>query len=230
MEGERRVQIIVAVIAAFLLAFAYGVGYYVGKGAGIEEEKQICEVQKRQLIKTLSRITPVSRPEPVEEKVVENSQEENENLETNSSEQVQSENQQKEPRNATEIKAEISQEVATEKNVENNTESESSPVKFEEQKNKSVSQEILQKKEPQEKQAEVEEKKFYLQVGVFREKTNALKLAQELSRKGFPAKTIFEKKYTRVIVGYFDSARQARIVQKELRSAGFDSVIKWRKN
>ncbi len=232
MEGERRVQIIIAVIAAVLLAFAYGVGYYVGKGTGIEEEKKVCELQKRQLIKTLSRITPVSRPEPVEEKVVGAPSKENQpqkpeaktSLEKTSapvekpSEQQPSEKgktgsekkvpEEKVQAGKKEVVTAVAEKVATEKKSE---------------KKKTVNEvSSVKKRAP--------ETRYYLQVGVFRNKVNAVKLAQKLNEKGFQTKTVFEKGYVKVIVGYFDSLHQARVVQKELHSAGFDSVLKWRKN
>jgi len=234
MEGDRRVQIIIAVVAAVLLAFAYGVGYYVGKGSGIEEEKKICEIQKRQLIKTLSRITPVSRPEPVEEKVVgtqpQTSQKEVSSKEvTKTLEQKVSQQEvpKKEVANPQEKTAE--KEVKTVKNGQEEKADTVSVVKKGESVVKPKTQEVAEKT-PQVKEKPSNGKKYYLQLGIFRNEANAVKLAEELNKKGFQSKTVFGKRYVKVIVGYFDSLHQARVVQKELRSAGFDSVLKWRRN
>lgn len=229
MEGERRVQVIIAVITAVLLAFAYGVGYYVGKGSGIEEEKKVCEIQKRQLIKTLSRITPVSRPEPVEEKVVgqpETSQKEA------SSEKGTETVEQKATQQEVPKKEEVKPQEKSAETVENKQEKKTETVLATE---KIVKESKLKTQEVAKKMSQVKEKtsntkKYYLQVGVFKNKANAIKLAKELNEKGFQSKTIFESRYVKVIVGYFDSLHQARVIQKELRSAGFDSVLKWRKN
>ncbi len=243
MEGERRVQIIIAVIAAVLLAFAYGVGYYVGKGTGIEEEKKVCEIQKRQLIKTLSRITPVSRPEPVEEKVVgapplkkEKKQEVSTSTAVASKEnngkaqkETVSENQKVKTEEKTQQEVVASKE-AVKKEQQVKTEKPVIPVveskvqKTEPVKKTAVSESVVSKQERK------PGKRYYLQVGIFRNKVNAVKLAQELNSKGFQSKTVFGKRYVKVIVGYYDSLHQARVVQRELRSAGFDSVLKWRKN
>ncbi len=223
MEGDRRVQILVAVIAAVLLTFAYGVGYYVGKSSGMEEEKKICEVEKRQLIKTLSSMTPVSRPEPVEEKIVgapaQSSPVKNlpETLQKSDKKVKSSET-----------------ESAPEKTV--TSESQKTATKPE-SKVPVVQQAVKSEKVSPEKPSLVkstqtvsEEKRvYYLQIGVFKSKANAVKLAQELMRKGFQAKTLFERGYAKVIVGYFNSSHQAKVIQKELRSAGFNSILRWRK-
>jgi len=241
MEGERRVQIVIAVIAAVLLAFAYGVGYYVGKGTGIEEEKKICEVQKRQLIKTLSRITPVSRPEPVEEKVVGTPpQEEGKKPELPTATAVVSKKKEVKE-GAVSEKKEVKPGEKTKPQVVVSKEAvKSQPQAKVEKSTPPVAVNSVQKTETVNNPAKPEGaqfrgenrsgKKYYLQLGIFKNKANAVKLAEELNRKGFQAKTVFGKRYVKVIVGYFDSLHQARVVQKELRSAGFDSVLKWRKN
>ncbi len=226
MEGDRRVQVLVAVIAAVLLAFSYGVGYYVGKSSGIEEEKKICEVEKRQLIKTLSSMTPVSRPEPVEEKVVgapaqsspvkslpETLQKSDKQVKSSETESAPEKRVTPEGQKAAakpESKVPVVQQV----------------VKSEKASPKKPS--LV--KSAQTVSAEKREKTvYYLQVGVFRSKANAVKLAQELMKKGFQAKTLFERGYAKVVVGNFDSLHQAKVVQRELRSAGFNSILRWRK-
>ena len=224
MEGERRIQILIAVIAALLLTFAYGVGYYVGKSSGIEEEKRICEVEKRQLIKTLSRMTPVSRPEPVEEKVV-----------GAPAQSTPVKNLPEIPQKSDEEVKSSEAETAPEKRV--TPEGQKTAAKPE-SKVPVVQQAVKSEKtsppeEPSSPQAVSVERKektvYYLQVGLFKNRENAVKLTQELLRRGFQAKTLFEKGYAKVIVGYFDSPHQARVVQRELRSAGFNSILRWRK-
>ena len=223
MEGERRVQIVLAVIAGVLLAFAYGVGYYVGKGVGVEEEKKICEVEKRNLIKTLSRIAPVSRPQPVEEKIVGGPAQTDEVKVEETSNQTSEE--------VKEAKAEENRSEA----VKENKQEEQLSLKAEEEERSTSELEGMKNvnSEPQGAldQTTVKERRkvYYLQVGLFKNKENAVKLTQELLNKGFQAKTLFGKKYAKVIVGYFDSPQQAKVVQKELRSAGFNSILRWRR-
>ncbi len=223
MEGERRVQVLIAAIAVVLLTFAYGVGYYVGKSSGIKEEKKICEVEKRQLIKTLSSMTPVSRPEPVEEKVVGAPAQSKELLEN--------------PQKSDEKVKSSETESAPEKRV---TPEDQKVAAKPESKVPVVQQAVKSEKASPEKPSLVKttqtvsaEKKdktvYYLQVGLFKNRENAIKLTQELLKKGFQAKTLFERGYAKVIVGYFDSPHQARVIQRELRSAGFNSILRWRK-
>lgn len=237
MEGDRKIQIIIAIIAGVLLAFAYGVGYYVGKGTGIEEEKRICEIQKKQLIKTLSRITPVSRPQPVEEKVVgapsekETPQKSVETAESETTKEATT------PLNVTspsqpQQRAEAQAEKATSKKpsvAEQSQISKPFPEVTAKAEKKGEAEKRV-KTVSSVKRKESSGKRYYLQVGIFRNKSNAIKLAQRLNEKGFQSKTVFGGKYVKVVVGYFDSLHQARVVQKELRSAGFDSVLKWRGN
>ena len=247
MEGERRVQIIIAVIAGTLLAFAYGVGYYVGKGAGIEEEKKVCEIQKKQIIKTLSRIAPVSRPEPIEEKVVgipprkEEKKQQEKETKASTSTAVASKGNNEAQEETVPVKQEVKIEEKTQQEVVASNEAAKKEQQVKTEKpvipvvESKVQETKLVKKAATSKSAVSKQerkpgKRYYLQVGIFRNKANAVKLAQELNSKGFQSKTVFGKRYVKVIVGYYDSLHQARVVQRELRSAGFDSVLKWRKN
>lgn len=236
MEGDRKIQIIIAIIAGVLLAFAYGVGYYVGKGTGIEEEKRICEIQKKQLIKTLSRITPVSRPQPVEEKVV-GAPSEKETPQKSETAESETTKEATTPLNVTppsqpQQKAEAQAEKAASKKPSVAEQSQISKL-FPEVTAKAEKKGEAEKRVKtvsSVKRKESSGKRYYLQVGIFNNKSNAFKLAQRLNKKGFQTKTVFEKKNIKIIVGYFDSLHQARVVQKELRAAGFDSVLKWRGN
>ncbi len=224
MEGERRIQIIVAFVSAVLLVFSYGVGYYVGKGAGVEEERKICEVQKKQLIKTLSRITPVSRPEPVEEKVVVPPK----NVQT-SKPPAQKEQKKEKPEVTSTNATPVQKKVVKASKVAGESKPEEKPVsvsKVEKVKSPEVASPVKGKKEKA--ASPIHRRVYFLQVGVFKTKSNAVKLAQELNRKGFHSKTVFGKKYVKVIVGDFESLSQARAVQRKLRRMGFDSILKRR--
>ncbi|MEO2083203.1 MAG: SPOR domain-containing protein, partial [Desulfurobacteriaceae bacterium] len=71
-------------------------------------------------------------------------------------------------------------------------------------------------------------KVYYLQVGVFRNRSNAVRFASELKSKGFDAKTEFFDDKTRVVGGDFDSQKEALSVKRDLKRKGFDSILKWR--
>ncbi|RUM87566.1 MAG: hypothetical protein DSZ25_03340, partial [Thermovibrio sp.] len=184
MEGNRRLQIAFIVVSAALFGFAYGVGYYIGKGAGIEEEKKICEMEKKQIVKTLARITPVSRPEPVEETVKSEPPQEN-----NTEVSPKGENQV-----PTEETAEANETASKENNATNATaptqekteekivvKEETKPVEENEKTHQPVQQVVQTKEEVKPKI----EGKYYLQLGIFRNKENAFKLVNRLKEKGF---------------------------------------------
>jgi len=71
---------------------------------------------------------------------------------------------------------------------------------------------------------------FYLQVGVFRNATNASKLAEKLREGGYEATVVptASGKYSKVIVGYFSSKEEALKVKEELKSEGYNSILKRR--
>ena len=71
---------------------------------------------------------------------------------------------------------------------------------------------------------------FYLQVGVFRNATNASKLAEKLREEGYEATVVptASGKYSKVIVGYFSSKEEALKVKEELKSEGYNSILKRR--
>ena len=229
MEGNRRLQIAFIVVSAALFGFAYGVGYYIGKGAGIEEEKKICEMEKKQIVKTLARITPVSRPEPVEETVKSEIPQEN-----NTEVSPKGENQV-----PTEETAEANETASKENNATNTTaptqekteeksvvKEETKPLEKNEKTHQQPVQQVSQKKEEVKPKIEG---KYYLQLGVFRNKENAFKLVNRLKEKGFDAKTVYGKRYVKVIVGYFETKKEAMKVKRELRSLGIDSILRRRR-
>jgi cell division protein FtsN len=232
MEKDRKFLLLISSTAVVIFAFSYAVGYFVGKQAGIKEERAKCEIEKKQIVKTLARITPVSRPQPeIEEKVVGGapSFEEKEKVEesslatTQKSQQEKNstsqESSQKEKTASVELPEKRAKKVetvkATEPKAEEKTPSEKrEPIKLS-------------------KESEVKEKSgkvYYLQVGVFKSKANAVKLTQKLKEKGFDAKTELSKGYAKVVIGYFKSLQEAMAVRKELKDAGFDSIVRWRKN
>jgi cell division protein FtsN len=72
MEKDRKFLALISAAAVAIFIFSYAVGYFMGKQSGIEEERAKCEVEKKQIVKTLAKIAPVSRPQPeIEEKVIE---------------------------------------------------------------------------------------------------------------------------------------------------------------
>jgi cell division protein FtsN len=226
MDGDRKFQVIFVVVSALLFGFAYGIGYYVGKGKGIEEEKKICEIEKKQIVKTLSRIAPVSRPEPIEEKVV------GEKTEV----EAESENKSEVASNGTgsngtgEEITQVAQVTSNQTEVEKTEEIAEEKVKNRESEEKT--EEVKSKEEKIEKEREVKQNqsgKYYLQVGVFRNKENALKLAERLQKLGFKPKTIYTSRYVKVAVGYFQTKREALKTKKELSSHGISAILKRRK-
>ncbi len=211
MEGDRKLNLILAAIAVVVVIFSYGVGYYIGKQAGKKEEKQICEVEKKRLLKALLKVNPVSRPQPqVENKVVGEEKEK-----VTKEEKPEAKESEKNSESLTNATAETAEENAT--SGENVTEksAESSNTTQEEEATPSTN-EVVPKKV------------YYLQVGVFRNRSNAVRFASELKAKGFDAKTEFFDDRTRVVVGYFDSQEEALSVKRELKRKGFDSILKWR--
>jgi cell division protein FtsN len=75
----------------------------------------------------------------------------------------------------------------------------------------------------------IKEGNYYLQIGVFRSRANAIKLASQLEKKGFKTKTLFTNNYTVVIVGYFEHKNEALVARKLLKESGYDSILKRRK-
>ncbi|WP_457678497.1 SPOR domain-containing protein [Thermovibrio sp.] len=223
MEGDRKFVFIISLSAVVLFAFAYFVGYFVGKQAGVKEEKAICEIEKRQIVKTLSRLTPVSRPQPqIEEKVV----------------------GELPPQPATNGEAKAEEEGKETAKVNGKVKPEGEAASSESQKTERVKEAEKEKRaakpqskqetakrgiEPPKKEEAQVSKGYYLQLGVFRNHLNAVKLAKELRDKGFDAKVEFSGNYSKVVVGYYKSLQEALTVKKELLRSGYKSVLKRRK-
>jgi len=192
MERDRRVLALLGSSLVVIFAFSYAVGYYVGKQAGVREEKERCEIEKKQLMKTLAQITPVSRPQPqIEERVVGAPQVEE-------AESITPETQ-----------------VAT------------AEVKGAEEK------ESPKEEKPKEEKKEVEKaakEPYYLQVGVFKSRANAEKLVKALKAKGFNPQIVSTDGLVKVIVGYYPSLEAAASARRELKKAGYNSIIKRRKD
>jgi len=213
MEGDRRLQYILMAAAIVIFGFSYIVGYFVGKEAGFEEAKQKFNIEKQKLLKTIAALSPVSQPR-VEKKVyvVDKTVEER-------SENATDDGTHKEA--VQEEKASLEQKIqtgekATEKKVTD---------KIQEQRKEEVFAKQVERKET----AFIKEGDYYLQVGVFRNRANAIKLASRLEEKGFKTKTLFTDKYTVVIVGYFEHKNEALVAKKLLRKFGYDSILKRRK-
>ena len=217
MEGERKLQIILISVATAIFALSYIIGYMVGKEAGFEEAKAKFEVEKQRLLKTLAEISPVSRP--VEDKIVsEKKENEPEPVEETEAEEngIEDESNSKveEPEESSEQQKDDSSVLA--------------PLFQQTQSEPEVQPKPQATKEEEEEKEE--EGKFYLQVGVFKNKTNAYKLAEKLKELGYEAQTIAldDSKYTKVIVGYFHSKQEALKVKEELKKDGYNSLLKWR--
>ncbi len=235
MEKDKRLMAIVSAVVVVLFAFSYAVGYFVGKRSGIKEERAKCEMEKKQIVKTLARIAPVSRPQPqIEEEVVggephpqteevkgQNRPEQTEEAATGEN-AIKESQEEKAPAPQTPSEATVEAKVEEKKGQENSP-SNPQPVKV-------VSKESSKPKRVAKKKTRKGEKLYFLQVGVFKSKKNAVKLANKLKAKGFDAKTEFFRGYARVIVGYFKSWQEANAVRKELLNSGYKSLIRWRKS
>jgi cell division protein FtsN len=210
MEGDRRLQYILMAAAVVIFGFSYIVGYFVGKEAGFEEAKQKFNIEKQKLLKTIATLSPVSQPR-VEKKVyvVDKTQEEDAIYDDVQEESVQ------EKKNILKQKNQTGGEI-TEKEVTDKTQRQREEEDFAEQ---------IERKEA----VLVGEGDYYLQVGVFKNRANAIKLASRLEEKGFKTKTIFTDKYTIVVVGYFEHKNEALVAKNLLRKLGYDSILKRRK-
>jgi cell division protein FtsN len=247
MEGGRKVQLLLGLATVVLLTLSYSVGYYVGKEAGITQEKKICEVEKKEIIKTLSQINPVSRPQtPIEDRVVAqvvggSSQEQGltEKVE-GAPEKQKEENGNPSGEGVSEKKKEgekVAEAQAQQPKVARSTETEKAENSSKEKKEKGQlppasvgSVKEIQKEKGEQKKAEVHGKVYFLQVGVFRSERNAERLAQELRSKGFPAKVEKLGSRYRVVVGDFTDWKEAASVQRKLRQEKIPSILRWRKS
>lgn len=70
------------------------------------------------------------------------------------------------------------------------------------------------------------EPSYMIQTGLYRNYQNALRQRRRMEQDGFPAMIQLYKTYFAVVTGYFESAREARNVQEELRTLGYDTLIR----
>ena len=213
MEGDRKFQYILMAAAIVIFGFSYIVGYFVGKEAGFEEAKQKFNIEKQKLLKTIATLSPVSQPR-VENKVyvVDKTVEEGSENVTDDGTQKEAV---KEEKTSLEQKTQTYEEIAERKVT----------GKAQKQEKEEVFARQIERKET----ALIKEGDYYLQVGVFRNRANAIKLASQLKEKGFKTKTLFTNNYTTVIVGYFEHKNEALVAKKLLRKFGYDSILKRRK-
>jgi len=201
MEKLNRQYYFLLAGAVLIFVASYAVGFVIGKKAGVQEAEKRFEVEKQNLLKTIASLTPVSQPK-VEEKVVVVDATKNGNRTSE---------------NETAQKA-----VKTENRTAEapKTENETKPEKPEK---------AAQEEKPQEATAvTTPEGNYYIQVGVFRDKSNAVNLINRLKSKGFSAKSVIlpSGRY-KVIVGYL-TKDGARSTYRELKKLGFGGIVKKR--
>jgi cell division protein FtsN len=208
MEGDRKLQYILMAAAIVIFGFSYIVGYFVGKEAGFEEARQKFNIEKQRLLKTIATMTPVSQPR-VENKLymVDKTVEEK-------SENITDDGTQKEA--VQEEKTSLGQKTQTREEI---------AEKKEKQSKKEVPARQIERKE----NVLNREGNYYLQIGAFKSRANAIKLASHLEEKGFKTKTLFTNNYTIIIVGYFEHKKEALIAKKLLKEFGYDSILRRRK-
>ena len=71
----------------------------------------------------------------------------------------------------------------------------------------------------------VEQTKYRIQVGLFRNRNNAARQQETLEDRGFPAYIDQWKQYYRVISGEYDMLDEAVAAQRRLKRAGFESLL-----
>ena len=71
----------------------------------------------------------------------------------------------------------------------------------------------------------VEQTKYRIQVGLFRNRNNAARQQETLEDRGFPAYIDQWKQYYRVISGEYDMLDEAVAAQRRLKRAGFETLI-----
>ncbi len=67
---------------------------------------------------------------------------------------------------------------------------------------------------------------YQIQTGLYRNYANALRQRRRLEKDGFPAMIQLYKQYFAVVTGYYDSAEDAMEAEKELRTLGYDTLIR----
>ena len=71
----------------------------------------------------------------------------------------------------------------------------------------------------------IDEDEYSVQVGLFRNWSNAQRLLDRLLYEGFPAEIDDDEPYIRVKVGEYDSLEDAVAMERRLRRAGYDTLI-----
>ena len=71
----------------------------------------------------------------------------------------------------------------------------------------------------------VEQTKYRIQVGLFRNRNNAARQQETLEDRGFPAYIDQWKQYCRVISGEYDMLDEAVAAQRRLKRAGFETLL-----
>lgn len=71
----------------------------------------------------------------------------------------------------------------------------------------------------------VEQEKYRIQTGLFRNRNNAARQQEALEDRGFPAYIDQWRQYYRVISGEYDTLDEAVAAQRRLKSAGFETLI-----
>ena len=71
----------------------------------------------------------------------------------------------------------------------------------------------------------VEQAKYRIQVGLFRNRNNAARQQETLEDRGFPAYIDQWKQYYRVISGEYDMLDEAVAAQRRLKRAGFETLL-----
>jgi|GEM_PF-869878 cell division protein FtsN len=250
MGSEKELRLMLAFTAVVMLILSYAVGYIVGKGAGFQEAKIEFEAEKQKLMETLAEISPVSRPverevvevkpqateeglvqepaQPVPPPVQQQSVKEKppkaqagsgilEGMETLPPKPEQSKEK---PREA-QAPAQPAKSPAVKGKEEKKPKKEPAPEKVQEQKAPPTEKPSVQKKQGN----------FYLQIGIFRSKKNVEKLLADLKTKGYNATVVptGRRGYEKVIVGYFETRKDALAVMKKLRKDGYRPILKRRK-
>ena len=91
--------------------------------------------------------------------------------------------------------------------------------------NKTASKKVIQR--PKAKVGKVSKGNYYLQLGIFKNKSNAVRLAKKVQSLGLNAKTILEGSKVKVIVGYL-AKDQALSAYKLLKAKGILGIIRRR--
>ena len=71
-----------------------------------------------------------------------------------------------------------------------------------------------------------DEPSYQIQTGLYRNYANALRQRRRLEQDGFQAMIQLYKQYFAVLTGYYDSAEDARKAEQELRTLGYDTLIR----